>query len=170
MKKKSVVIAAVSAILALAGIFGALKLGQNRAGETENQPSSETVETATLEDKSETNPETETAPEEEVEIEPESEEDIDDEELTEASVTDGGGIAPEFKGFWDEYEEFMKKYVSVMNDPENEDYEKLTEKYADYTEKASEYENSENLTDDEIHYMTDAQARITAMYADALLS
>ena len=161
MKKKSVIIAAFSVILALAGIFGALRLGQNRAGETAPQTSvSETVEAATLEDKSKTNPASE----------PESEEDIDDEELIEATVTDGGGIAPEFKQFWDDYEEFMKKYVSVMNDPENKDYEKMTEEYSGYTEKASEYENSEDLTDDEIRYMTDAQAKITEMYADALLS
>ncbi len=171
MNKKTIIITAVAVVLALAGVFGALRLGQNNAGETQTDSSSEKkVEQATVAVTSMTEEETEAEPAEEVNVEPESEEDIDDEEITVATGSDAGDIAPEFKEFWDEYEEFMKTYVSVMNDPDNEDYEKLTEQYSEYTEKAAEYENSEDLTDNEIRYMTDAQAKITEMYADALLS
>lgn len=170
MNKKTIIITVVAIALALAGVFGALRIGQNNAGETETGSTSRNkVEEATFAPQSTTAKETETAAEE-VEVEPESEEDIDEDDLFAATGSDAGDIAPEFKEFWDEYEKFMKKYVSVMNDPENKDYEKLTEQYSKYSEKAAEYENSEALTDNEIRYMTDAQAKITAMYADALLS
>lgn len=169
MNKKTIIITAVAVILALAGVFSAVTIGQNRAGETGTESFS-SVEEATVKNTSKSDASTPSEPVDEVEVEPESEEDVGEEELPEITGETKGGLAPEFKKFWDEYVEFMEKYVSVMNDPENEDYEKLTEKYSEYSEKAAEYESSEDLTDDEIHYMTDAQAKITALYADALLS
>ena len=167
MKKPIIIAAAV--ILALVAIFGFLRITQNHPSDFDISTVSESPSSESEESVSETA--TDTEPEEIAQVEPESEENIDAEELDEAeSEIEGGGISPEFKDFWDSYIKFMETYAPLMNNPDNEDYLKMTEKYSEYTERAAEYENSENLTDDEIRYMTDAQAKITALYADALLS
>ena len=79
MNKKTIIITAVAVVLALAGVFGALRLGQNNAGETQTDSSSgKKVEEATVAVTSQTEEETEAEPGEDVDVEPESEEDIDD--------------------------------------------------------------------------------------------
>ena len=167
MKKPIIIAAAV--ILALVAIFGFLRITQNHPSDFDVRSDSES--SATAADKEDSETATDTESEEIALAEPESEENIDAEELDEAeSEIEGGGISPEFKDFWDSYLKFMETYAPLMNNPDSEDYLKQTEKYSDYTARAAEYENSENLTDDEIRYMTDAQAKITALYADALLS
>lgn len=75
-----------------------------------------------------------------------------------------------FKEFWDEYEDFVDSYVKVMNNPENPEYKEKTEQYKKYSETAEKYENDSSLTDEELEYMTGAQARISAKIAEASLS
>ena len=75
----------------------------------------------------------------------------------------------EFTEFWTSYEEFMTQYASVIYNPDDPSYTKTTEDFLRYTEKADAYENDKTLTDQEIQYMTEAQARIAAIYAEASL-
>ena len=97
---------------------------------------------------------------------------IPEEEFTDESEEETlkrGGVAPEFKKFWDEYESFMDSYATVLNDKDNPDYRELEEHYKGYVKKAAEYENSEELTAEEVDYMAAAHARISAKYAAAWL-
>ena len=75
-----------------------------------------------------------------------------------------------FKEFWDEYENFVDSYVKVMNKPESKDYSEKMAQYKKYSDRAKEYENDRTLTDEELAYMTDAQARISEKIAEASLS
>lgn len=113
--------------------------------------------------------ETEAVDNEEVIIEEAVEEVKETEEVSEAA-SDTEGISPEFKemmdsyeAFFDEYVEFMKKYmnadatsiVSMM-----QDYTDYMTKYAEMTEKLSALENEEMSTEEALYY-AEVSSRIT---------
>ena len=96
------------------------------------------------------------------------------EKLGEGEISTGGEEKPiedkEFADFWQSYEMFMTEYAEVLNDPDNPGYPEAAEYYGKYTRKADAYENDKTLTDEEVKYMTEAQARIAAIYAEASLA
>ena len=98
MNKKTIIITAVAVVLALAGVFGALRLGQNNAGETQTDSSSEKkVEQATGAVTSQTEEET-AAGAEETEEEPaetdEPEQEVPGEEPEEPLEESGEKVRP----------------------------------------------------------------------------
>lgn len=82
------------------------------------------------------------------------------------------GIDPDFKAFWDSYEAFVDKYVKFMKDPDSMndtvEYLSLVSQYADFCAKADAYDE-DDLTNEEIAYMTKVEARVAAKLADAAL-
>ena len=81
-----------------------------------------------------------------------------------------GKVSEDFRGFWDNYENFIKLNSKILNDSGHPKYNEINREYSEYVKKAAKYESSEDLTEEEIQYMTAAQARITAEYASAWLS
>lgn len=74
------------------------------------------------------------------------------------------GIDPDFKKFWDSYEAFIDSYVKLMTDPSalySLEYLNMVAEYAEWAEKADDWDEDE-LTAEEVAYMTEVNARIAA--------
>ena len=172
MKNKTFLIIIILAVIGVGLIAGAAIYYPKTLREETPSP----VETAPFTERY--SPSADKAPAAQAETEPRStqaapsEEYLHEDEITEAIKNETikhGGISPGFKKFWDDYESFMDSYAPVMNDKSNPDYKKLSARYDDYVKKAAEYESSEDLTAEEVDYMTSAHARISAKYASAWL-
>ena len=89
-------------------------------------------------------------------------------DTTEKDNTDSTGIRSDFKEAMDSYEKFMDEYVAFMKkyaaNPSDAgllaDYASYMSKYADMVEKFDKRE-SEDLTDAELAYYIDVQARVS---------
>jgi hypothetical protein len=174
MKNKSFIVIAVLAVLGIGLIAGAA-IYYSKTIDGNDTPSADVSSTVTetyFTDVSSTSkPEKSAAKSTRSETVSDSEETAEDEiaEESETGTLKHGGISPEFKKFWDDYESFIGKYATALNDKTNPDYQSLNDRYNNYVKKAAEYESSEELTDEEVDYMTSAHARITAKYASAWL-
>ena len=172
MKNKSLIIIIILAVIGIGLIAGAAVYYSKAVRGNEAQTTD--VSSTITEETSDTVPSTTTAEETKADV---SEEETAGEAAEEDEVTGEteertlkhGGISPEFKKFWDEYESFMDSNAAVLNDKTNPDYQALSDRYDSYVKKAAEYENGGNLTDEEVDYMASAHARISAKYASAWL-
>ena len=172
MKNKSLIIIIILAVIGIGLIAGAAVYYSKAVHENDAQPAD--VSTTIPEETSDTAPSSAAAEETSAVV---SEEETADEAAaedevageTEEGTLKHGGISPEFKKFWDEYESFVNSNAAVLNDKTNPGYQALSDRYDGYVKKAAEYENDENLTDEEVDYMASAHARISAKYASAWL-
>lgn len=83
-------------------------------------------------------------------------------------------IDPEFKAFWDSYEDFVDEYVDYLKHYDSSNIEQLehlsqlVDKEAEFAKKAAVYEDDEDeLTDAEVVYMIDVSARIEKKLLEA---
>ena len=164
-KNKAVVIAV--AVLILIIIFGRLKSSFSKK-------TPEPVTTTAVTTETTTQPITESTTEKETESETEAETEKA-EENTEAEETENTkagrvGIRKEFKEFWDSYVKFMDSYVKATKDPGSAEYIRALADYVEFTDKAAEWEDEDDLSDEEMKYMTAAQAKIAAKYIEAAWS
>jgi hypothetical protein len=170
---KIIFIAAEILLLAAAVIFLRLYLTSEERNRHTEPPVSETSETTRGETERtkfpvvESIPTTTTEPEE---VLPEGE----PERLGEGEISSGAGEKPiedrEFAEFWESYEKFMTEKAAVIYNPDDPEYNEVIDEYRKYTRKADAYENDRTLTDEEVKYMTEAQARIAAINAEASLA
>lgn len=90
------------------------------------------------------------------------------EKETESSISDEGGIDPDFKAAMDSYESFMDEYVAFMKkysaNPSDLslliDYADYMKKYADFVEDFEKWED-EDLNTAETAYYIDVQSRVS---------
>ena len=168
-RKKQAIYIVIAVIIVLA-IFGRLKSSLSK--KTDSAPvTTTTVTVSQTEAETETTSRTTTVKKEMTEKEttdPESEETEEDEEKEEEPSRTG--IRKDFKDFWDSYVKFMDTYVDAMKNPDSANYIRVLADYAEFTDKATDWEDSDDLSDEEIKYMTAAQAKITAKYVEAALS
>ena len=172
MKNKSLIIIIILAVIGIGLIAGAAVYYSKAVRGNDAQPAD--VSSTIPEEISDTVPSSAATEETKADV---SEEETADEAAAEDEVAgeseEGtlkhGGISPEFKKFWDEYESFVNSNAAVLNDKTNPDYQTISDRYDGYVKKAAEYENDENLTDEEVDYMASAHARISAKYASAWL-
>ncbi|MBO4894396.1 MAG: zinc ribbon domain-containing protein [Clostridia bacterium] len=83
------------------------------------------------------------------------------------------GIDPNFKAFWDGYERFIDSYVKIMKDPSaiySLEYLNMLSEYAEWMEKIDDYEDTDGLTNEEIAYMTEVQARVATKMVGVAVS
>ena len=172
MKNKSFIIIAVLAVFGVGLIAGAAVYYSKAMRKNDLQPdtdqSTEPVASSAI-DSSPSDPE---KTHEDISPGKTASEDTPGDETAQESETGTikhGGISPEFKNFWDDYESFMDSYAPVIKDKNNPDYKERSDRYDGYVKKAAQYENSEKLTDEEVDYMASAHARISAKYASAWL-
>ncbi len=173
MKMKTIVILGVVAMLAIAVTSGGKSNSDSNAEdkstssavvETKND-SSEKVSEESATSSNSSSPDTEQANSDKKEgsaAESAAEESSDD------------YIDPEFKAFWDSYEDFVDEYVDYLKHYDSSNIEQLehlsqlVDKEAEFAKKAAVYEDDEEeLTDAEVVYMIDVSARIEKKLLEA---
>lgn len=107
--------------------------------------------------------------------EPEEEPEAPEEEPEEEPAPEPSGIRPEFKDAMDSYEAFYKEYCSLMKQyQQNPTDLALLGKYAELLAKAEEMDrkfeqwDKDELSDEELKYYIDVNARVQKMLADLL--
>ena len=164
MNTKNKVIAVVVAVLIVLILFGRLKSSFSR-----KEPEPVTTTAVTTETTTETTTESTTEEETPTETVEETEDEAEEEEDTTAKSS-RTGVRKEFKEFWDSYVKFMDSYAEAMKNPGSADYIRALADYVEFTDKADDWEDADDLSDEEIKYMTAAQAKIAGKLVEAAWS
>ena len=99
-------------------------------------------------------------------------------EAIDAHSESSSGIRPEFKEFWDNYEDFYMRYYDILDKYENDpgDYSIMTDYIAllgdlqEWDDKADEWDDADSMTLEEYNYMVGVTARIYERAGESIYS